>query len=1076
MNKRFLQIATALAVVVTLALSAFAQETTTKGNLGGVVADKTGAVVVGAKVTMTGPTGTRSVDTDKDGHFLFSTLDPGSYGLKIEKTGFSAARLSSVGVVVGKTATVSVTLEPGAVTEIVEVTTAAVGVDTTSTAISTNLTDEFYAKVPIGRGVANLFYTAPGVANGGGTGVSNPSISGSSGLENTYVADGVNITDSAFGGLGTFTRSQGSIGTGINLSFIKEVQVKTSGFEPQYGQSDGGIIQIVTKSGSNTYHGAIAGYASPQDVKATPLFRDDFRVNKIGKQPGDSNYDASGEFGGYVPHFKDHLFFFASGNPSWRINPRLTVPTAPLAATVPLVNQRTTTYNYDAKLTWRVNDSHQLEGSIFADPSHTNVGAYNLASLNVANNTGFSKLDYGTRNVVGRYNGTLSPTWLVNSSFAYNTNNFTEKPGFDVYQVVDRTTSVTRTLQGFGFLENHDAHSYKVSGDTSKIVSLGEGGTHTFSLGYMWENPNYTDVKARSGGRYVVPSANLQGGSWLPATNSPAGKMSDAQFNLLVSPKNSDGSYKCTICPLYPVNGVMTPVYLNQTRGEFGAGGKIPTFSKYHAGYVNDSWEINKHITMNLGVRWEQQRFSGNVDSQHYTFTDNWAPRFGLAVDPKGDRKSKIFFNFGRYNYEMPLDAAIRQLSEELDLLGAAFIPVVNGTKVTPVLDQAHLINNATCPTATNPNASCGISGGKVSVAGLGEAIAPGTKMSYTDEYVIGAEHEFRGFLLSARYVDRRLQRVIEDVGSVSPEGNLILSQNSFIANPSPRLDLFVNEVQKVIAPGTAVANFPAGCRADNTTNVSGGVAQGNTADANGNVFTPNSICFLDGGGDVGADGKPDGFVKPNRIYRAVEFEVNKAFSHNYLMRVNYRVGHLYGNYEGAFRNDNGQTDPGISSLFDFTSGQYNLLGDQFKSGDLNTDRRHVVNAFFSYTVPGSMARGLTLGTAVRVQSGTPISQFADHPAYQNSGEVPIGGRGLLGRTPVQGTVDFKGEYPLKVGERNTFRFGVDLFNIVNARRVNLFDQNRDLSGQPSNSNADFQTPLQFQAPFAARFSARWEF
>src|SRR5438067_411514 len=954
MNKRFSRIATTLAVALTLALSAFAQETSTKGNLAGVVADKTGAVVVGAKVTMTGPTGTRATDTDKDGRFLFSTLDPGAYNLKIEKTGFSAAQLRSLGVVVGKTATVSITLEPGAVTETVEVSASAVAVDTTSTAISTNLTDEFYSKVPIGRGVANLFYTAPGVASGGATGNSNPSISGSSGLENTYVADGVNITDSAFGGLGTFTRAQGSIGTGINLSFIKEVQVKTSGFEPQYGQSDGGIIQVVTKTGGNAYHGAIAGYASPQDLKANPLLRDDFRVNKIGKQPGDSNYDASGELGGYIPHFKDHLFFFASGDPSWRINPRQTVPTAPLAATLPLINQRTNTY--------------------------------------------------------------------------------------------------------------------KVSGDTSKIVNA--LGQHTFSVGYMWENPNYTDVKARSGGRYVVPATNLQGGSWLPTTNSPAGKMSDAQFNLLKSPTDSNGNFTCTLCPLYPVNGVMTPVYLNQVRGEFGAGGKLPTFSKYQAGYVNDSWEMNKHVNMSLGVRWEQQLFSGNVDTQHYTFTDNWAPRFGIAVDPKGDRKSKIFFNFGRYNYELPLDAAIRQLSEELDLLGADFIPVINGTKVTPVLDQAHLINNATGGIAA---------GGKVSVAGLGEAIAPGTKMSYTDEYVIGAEHEFHGFVLSARYVDRRLQRVIEDVGSVSPEGNLILSQNSAIANPSPTLDLFVNEVQKVIAPGTPVANFPTGCRTDNTTNVgknSAGVpvALGNTADANNNVFTPNSICFLDGGGDVGADGKPDGFIKPSRVYRAMEFEVNKAFSHNYMLRVNYRVGHLYGNYEGAFRNDNGQTDPGISSLFDFTAGQYNLLGDQFKNGDLNTDRRHVVNAFLSYTLPESFAKGLTLGTSVRVQTGTAISQFGDHPAYQNSGEVPIGGRGLLGRTLPQGTVDFKADYPMKIGERSTLHFAVDLFNIADARRINLVDQNRDLSSQPANSNVDFQAPLQFQAPFSARVMAKWEF
>src|SRR5436853_92748 len=82
----------------------------------------------------------------------------------------------------------------------------------------------------------------------GGAGTANPSISGGSGLENLYVADGVDITDTSFGGLGTYNRNYGSLGTGINLSFIKEVQVKTGGYEPQYGKSTGGIVQIVTKS------------------------------------------------------------------------------------------------------------------------------------------------------------------------------------------------------------------------------------------------------------------------------------------------------------------------------------------------------------------------------------------------------------------------------------------------------------------------------------------------------------------------------------------------------------------------------------------------------------------------------------------------------------------------------------------------------------------------------------------------------------------------------------------------------------------------------------------------------------
>ncbi len=206
--------------------------------------------------------------------FNFPLLTPGMYSVKVEKQGFRTTEVGNLEVSVGKTSSVTVTLQPGATTETVEVTGTAVTVDTSSTAVGASLPDTFYQSVPVARNVASLFYVAPGAADSGGAGRSNPSISGGSGLENLYVADGVNITDSAFGGLGVFTRRQGSIGSGINLSFIKEVNVKTSGFEPQYGQADGGIVQLVTKSGTSHYHGEIGGYFAPHGAEASYLQTD----------------------------------------------------------------------------------------------------------------------------------------------------------------------------------------------------------------------------------------------------------------------------------------------------------------------------------------------------------------------------------------------------------------------------------------------------------------------------------------------------------------------------------------------------------------------------------------------------------------------------------------------------------------------------------------------------------------------------------------------------------------------------------------------------------------------------------
>src|SRR5581483_800575 len=305
-----------LLALLLISLPVFAQESTVKGNITGVVQDSTGAVVPSAKVTLTGPQGSYNMTSGSDGRFTFSSLTPGMYSVRAEKQGFRATEVKNLEVGIGRTSSVSVTLQPGAVSETVEVSGTAVTVDTTSTAVGANLADTFYQKVPVARNVASLFYVAPGATNSGGAGQSNPSVSGASGLENLYIADGVNITDSAFGGLGVFTRREGSIGSGINLSFIKEVNVKTSAFGPQYGQADGGVVQLVTKSGTSNYHGEIGFYAAPDAFERSFVQTDPIRTVKNGFFFGRSQYDVDGEIGGPVPKLRNHLYFFGSFDPT----------------------------------------------------------------------------------------------------------------------------------------------------------------------------------------------------------------------------------------------------------------------------------------------------------------------------------------------------------------------------------------------------------------------------------------------------------------------------------------------------------------------------------------------------------------------------------------------------------------------------------------------------------------------------------------------------------------------------------------------------------------------------------------
>src|SRR5438445_2138239 len=259
--------------VALFASSAFAQVATT-GNIIGTVTDQNGAAVVGANVTVSGPLGERTATTDSNGLFRVENLIPGNYSVKVTNTGFKTASAEAITVLVGKDSSLSIKLEPGEVSAVVTV-TAIQAVDTQKTETSTNLNDQLFANIPVQRAVSGLFYLAPGTTDGLGGGKDNPSISGASALDNLYVADGVNITDSAFGGIGTFSRVYGALGTGINTSFIKEVQIKTAGFEPQYGQAEGGIVNIITQSGSREYHGAIYGYAQPKGFEATRSQPDD---------------------------------------------------------------------------------------------------------------------------------------------------------------------------------------------------------------------------------------------------------------------------------------------------------------------------------------------------------------------------------------------------------------------------------------------------------------------------------------------------------------------------------------------------------------------------------------------------------------------------------------------------------------------------------------------------------------------------------------------------------------------------------------------------------------------------------
>src|ERR1700722_17611634 len=497
------------------------QGSAVSGSLTGSVTDSSGALISDATVTVVGPQGSRNVKSDQLGRYAIDNLVPGFYDVTAEATGFKKVESKHNEVVVNVSSTLTLKLAVGSTAELVEVNASAIPINTESNAIDANLTDPFYNSIPVARNVASLFYVAPGVGSGfessaaivpgvgnTGPGSSNPSIGGATGLENLYVVDGVTITDQAFGSLGTFNRYHGALGSGVNLAFIKEVDIKAGGFEPQYGKSQGGVVQIVTKSGSNQFHGALAAYFGPGSWNANryPFYQFGFIQTTPGNTLNSPSYDASAEVGGYIPHLQNRMFFFGAFNPGLNQYINIANPAAPLHAHGPFAYS-TTVLNWAGKLTYKMGDSSQIEGSTFADPSRHNEVPNTLSAVSAPSVT--SAFNYGSRDSVLRLNTAFSPTLLFTASYTFNYNHFNETPSENYYQVTDQSglslpTPIPTQVTGFGALEPSNNNTYSLSIGTQKIAHF--HGEHTFSIGFTYDHTNFSDhYNDRSGPLFPIP-------------------------------------------------------------------------------------------------------------------------------------------------------------------------------------------------------------------------------------------------------------------------------------------------------------------------------------------------------------------------------------------------------------------------------------------------------------------------------------------------------------------------------------------------------------------------------------------
>ena len=970
-----------VALLVSTAGIARSQETT--GTINGRVTDAQGLAVPGVTVTITGTQGAKATVTDAEGRFSMPFLTPGRYDVRAELSGFKATEQKGITVALGQALDLPLKLEVGGVTETVQVvgTTDVVNVNTNTTGAT--ITSDLLQRVPVGRDISSTLYLAPGVSSSSTAGHANPSIAGGSGLDNQYVIDGVNVTNQGYGALGSYSIVFGSLGNATPFDFMQEIQVKTGGYEAEYGQATGGVVNVITKSGSNDVRGSAFGYWRPDQLESpwTQFQSENGSVQTVASR----QFDGGAEAGFPIRH--DRLFFFGAIDPGQDVR-TLHAPTGFPLESLGDVDRVRNTLTYSTKATWQASGHHRFDVSLFGDPSKGKNGPQRTSSLLVDDTASFSSIDYGGHNQTVRYNGVLGNAWLLEATFARALSRLSEVPSVNEWRVIDTTVTPSAVSGGIGLFEDNRSINYQYAVKSTNVV-----GAHQVRYGVEYDNVDYSQFNNRTGPTFVAPDGRTT------ATGAEVRVIADPAFGRI----------------------------FRVSRANFNTG--RATTQKYASLFVQDSWHATDRLTVNPGLRYEQETLAGTLVN-NFTLKNNWAPRIGATYDLTGDDKTKLFASYGRYYARIPNDLAARSLSADDGTSRADYFDA----GLTRPIPNGVLAGNVTQHFQTQ-----GISA---------DTIDPNAKLSYTSEFIIGTEREvFPNTTVGVRYTFKNIGRVLEDVANA----------------PMVAYDLGV--------PGLSSVEYIL---------------------TNPSASTP----VLDTATFLGAS-----FDDPVHKYQALEFTLNRRFTNNWTALASYRWSRLRGNFEGFYRDDNGQSDPGITSLYDFPTndpsytaigvpqfgyqGDIRFLGD--KNGILPLDRPHQVKVFGNYLFPA----GLSLGVGVDLSSGAPLTPLAANPNYTNGGEIPTAPRGsgfqtidgFRTRTPFQSLVSMQASYALKLNGSRNVTVLADVFNLFDTKTVLMYDQWTQLTGPADNPDMGKPitqvlggAPPQFQTPRQIRFGLRFYF
>lgn len=752
-------------LMLAVGMPAMAQEQS--GSIQGTVRDAQGGVLPGATVEARNMSGAGIVTTvtDTAGVYRFPALAPGAYEFTATLSGFSPAR-SSATVTLGQTLRVDLALSIGAMTETIQVTGEAPLIDLKTNAVTSTVTQQMIEAMPKGRGLISLLTQIPGSINEnagtGGTRAGGFMIDGATGSENRWLVDGVDRTNADNG------TSSAIAGTDIvQQDFVDTVQVKQSGYNAEYQAALGGVVNVVTRSGTNKFRGSAGVYYTDADwsgdprasLRAVPTDGSRYEYITVPKDVSfDKNFQVDPVFSLGGPILKDKAWFFVGYGPQyWRSERTVTwANRGNNPATQTFDNgsphQRALNYNISTQFTSNLrvratgyNERRRGElGLPAVEPTGTstaNANTFNPRSQlrTDAVSDGYSAtIDYRlSPNVYWNVTGSTlkSDSFSAGGDYNRNTRRVFQSSNVGMAGVPANFQQISGFADGAAnsFSAQNEYTRSKISSDVTWFKR--GAGEHAIKAGFLYEKIGHV---INTGGQH--PTINLY---W----NSTYATLSN---------ESTRGTYGYFVA-------------LRQYNGGDVAEKNLSFFAQ-------DAWTVNNKLTVNYGLRIENEKIPSynQFPGIEFSFGDKISPRLGFAYDMKGDGKWKAYGSWGVFYDNMKLALPLGAWG------GAKWIDYVYtlDTPDWPSINCSDINGGTTC------------TGGRyieqndrrhVSNNPAANETDPNMKPSKKQEFTIGLDHELTSVMsVGFRYAHKWWNEAVDDIGVLVPG----VGEVFYIANP----------------------------------------------------------------------------------------------------------------------------------------------------------------------------------------------------------------------------------------------------------------------------------------------------